>query len=56
MDAETGLPPTTGQAVLRALFYILSLITLGLGLIYALFDAEGRAAHDHFSGTIVVHD
>ena len=56
VDAETGLPPTTGQAVLRALFYILSLITLGLGLVYALFDAEGRAAHDHFSGTIVVRD
>ncbi len=56
VDAETGLPPTTGQAVLRALFYILSLITLGLGLVYALFDAEGRTAHDHFSGTIVVRD
>ncbi len=56
VDAETSLPPTTGQAVLRALFYILSLVTLGLGLVYALFDAEGRAAHDHFSGTIVVRD
>jgi len=56
VDAETGLPPTTGQAVLRALFYVLSLITLGLGLVYALFDAEGRTAHDHFSGTIVVRD
>lgn len=56
VDAETGLPPTTGQAVLRALLYILSLGTLGLGLVYALFDAEGRTAHDHFSGTIVVRD
>jgi uncharacterized RDD family membrane protein YckC len=56
VDAETGLPPTTGQAVLRALFYILSLVTLGLGIVYALFDAEGRTAHDHFSGTIVVRD
>ena len=56
VDAETGLPPTTKQAVARALFYMLSLLTLGLGLIYALFDAEGRTAHDHFSGTIVVRD
>src|SRR5918911_1927564 len=45
VDAETGLPPTTKQAVGRALLYILSLITLGLGLLYALFDVEGRTAH-----------
>ncbi|HEY0378782.1 MAG TPA: RDD family protein [Pyrinomonadaceae bacterium] len=56
VDAETSLPPTTKQAVGRALLYMLSLVTLGFGLIYALFDAEGRAAHDHFSGTIVVRD
>ncbi len=56
VDAETGLPPTTKQAVGRALLYVLSLVTLGLGLIYALFDAEGRTAHDHLSGTIVVRD
>ncbi|HJU53319.1 MAG TPA: RDD family protein, partial [Pyrinomonadaceae bacterium] len=56
VDAETGLPPTTRQAVGRALLYVLSLVTLGLGLIYALFDAEGRTAHDHLSGTIVVRD
>ena len=56
VDAETSLPPTTKQSVGRALFYMLSLVTLGFGLIYALFDAEGRTAHDHFSGTIVVRD
>jgi uncharacterized RDD family membrane protein YckC len=56
VDAETSLPPTTKQSVARAIFYMLSLVTLGFGLIYALFDAEGRTAHDHFSGTIVVRD
>ena len=56
VDAETGLPPTTRQSVGRALLYIVSLITLGLGLLYALFDAEGRTAHDHFSGTAVVRE
>jgi uncharacterized RDD family membrane protein YckC len=56
VDAETGLPPTTRQAVGRALLYIVSLITLGLGILYALFDAEGRTAHDHFSGTAVVRE
>jgi uncharacterized RDD family membrane protein YckC len=56
VDAETGMAPTTGQCVRRAVGYMLSLATLGLGLLYALFDAEGRAAHDHLSGTIVIID
>ncbi|MCA1564505.1 MAG: RDD family protein [Acidobacteria bacterium] len=56
VDAQTGMSPTTGQCVRRAAGYMLSLATLGLGLLYALFDAEGRAAHDHLSGTIVIAD
>jgi uncharacterized RDD family membrane protein YckC len=56
VDADTGLLPTTKQAVLRALVYMISLATLGLGILYALFDAEGRAAHDHLSGTAVVRE
>ncbi|HEV7905526.1 MAG TPA: RDD family protein [Pyrinomonadaceae bacterium] len=56
VDAETGAAPTTGQCIRRAFAYMLSLATLGLGLLYALFDAEGRAAHDHLSGTIVIAD
>jgi uncharacterized RDD family membrane protein YckC len=56
VDAETGLPPTTKQSIGRALLYITSLITLGLGILYALLDAEGRTAHDHLSGTIVVQE
>lgn len=56
VDARTGLPPTTRQSVSRALFFMASLATAGLGLLYALFDAEGRAAHDHFSGTVVVRE
>ena len=56
VDARTGLAPTTSQAVRRALFQILSLVLLGIGILYALFDAEGRTAHDHVSGTIVVRD
>ncbi len=56
VDAVTGMAPTNGQCVRRAAGYLLSLATLGLGLLYALFDAEGRAAHDHLSGTIVIAD
>lgn len=56
VDADTGLPPTTKQAVGRALLYMLSLACFGLGILYALFDAEGRTAHDHLSGTAVIRD
>ena len=55
-DADNGLSPTAKQSVGRALLYMLSLATFGLGIFYALFDPERRAAHDHLSGTIVVRD
>lgn len=56
VDARNALVPTTGQSTRRALFYMLSLATFGIGIIYALFDAEGRTAHDHLSGTVVVRE
>jgi uncharacterized RDD family membrane protein YckC len=56
VDADSGLPPTTKQAVGRALLYMISLASFGLGILYALFDAEGRTAHDHLSGTAVVRE
>lgn len=56
VDVNTGLTPTTKQSVGRAFTYMLSLAALGIGLFYALFDAEGRTAHDLFSGTAVVHE
>jgi uncharacterized RDD family membrane protein YckC len=54
VDAKTASVPTTGQCIRRALVYILSLATFGLGILYSLFDAEGRTAHDLLSGTVVV--
>lgn len=56
VDARTALAPTTGQAIRRAVFYMLSLVTFGIPILYALFDAEGRTAHDHLSGTIIVRE
>jgi len=56
VDEHEGLPPTTRQAVTRALVYMASLASAGLGLLYALFDAEGRTLHDHLSGTVVVRE
>ena len=56
VDAATALAPSTGQSMRRTLVYMLSLVTFGLGILYALFDAEGRTAHDHLSGTVIVRE
>ncbi|MBA2646241.1 MAG: RDD family protein [Pyrinomonadaceae bacterium] len=56
VDVRTAMVPATGQSVRRAVAYIMSLAAFGLGFLYALLDAEGRAAHDHLSGTMVVRD
>ncbi|HEX8559892.1 MAG TPA: RDD family protein [Pyrinomonadaceae bacterium] len=54
VDARKASVPTTGQCMRRAFAYMLSLATCGLGILYSLFDAEGRTAHDLLSGTVVV--
>ena len=54
VDATSARVPTTWQCVRRALVLMLSLATFGLGILYSLFDAEGRTAHDILSGTVVV--
>ncbi len=56
IDTRTGLIPTGGQSIKRALGYIFSLIPLGLGLVFALIDPDSRAIHDRFSKTMVVRD
>lgn len=56
VDAETGLQPSTRQAMARSAIYIFSLALCGLGILYALFDAEGRTLHDHLSGTVMIRD
>lgn len=56
VDARKACVPTTGQCARRAIVYMLSLATLGLGIIYSLFDAEGRTAHDILSGTVIVRN
>lgn len=56
VDVDTGLMPSGAQSARRSVGYIFSLATAGLGILYGLVDAEHRTAHDHFSGTIVVHD
>jgi uncharacterized RDD family membrane protein YckC len=54
VDARTGLIPTGTQSAGRALFYIMSLATAGLGLLYMFVDRERRTVHDRFTHTAVV--
>jgi uncharacterized RDD family membrane protein YckC len=56
VDADSARVPTTWQCAVRALVYMLSLATFGLGILYAIFDAEGRTAHDLLSRTVVVRE
>ncbi len=56
VDAATGSAPTTGQCIRRAFGLLLALATGGLGLLYAIFDAHGRALHDYISGTSIVRE
>jgi uncharacterized RDD family membrane protein YckC len=54
IDLRTGLIPTGGQSVRRAVVQVLSLALFGLGLLYALIDPDKRTVHDRLSNTIVV--
>ena len=46
-----------GKAFLRHFVgYPLSILTLGLGFIFAAFNARGRGLHDLIAGSIVVRD
>ncbi len=46
-----GRPPTRGERVLRLLAGCLSVLSAGLGLLWALVDEETLSWHDHISKT-----
>jgi uncharacterized RDD family membrane protein YckC len=52
-----GTPLTFLSSLLRHVVgYSVSLLTLGIGFLLAVFDANGRALHDRLAGTVVVID
>jgi uncharacterized RDD family membrane protein YckC len=52
-----GMPLTFLSSLLRHVVgYTISLLTLGLGFLLAVFNAHGRALHDIIAGTVVVID
>ena len=54
VDARTGTSPSTGQAIVRYLGYYVSLLPLGLGLIWVGLDRRKQGWHDKIAGTVVV--
>ena len=57
IERQNGEPLGFGRATLRhTIGYLVSLLTFGLGFLFAAFDAEGRALHDRIAGTIVVRE
>jgi uncharacterized RDD family membrane protein YckC len=56
VDVRNGLIPTGSQSAGRALLYVLSLATLGIGLLMAFARGEGKTVHDRLTRTAVVRD
>ena len=54
VDAETGNPPSTRQAIGRYLAYYVSIFPLCLGLLWVGFDRRKQGWHDKLAGTVVV--
>jgi uncharacterized RDD family membrane protein YckC len=51
-----GRPPGPSRGLVRLLALVLSVGPAGLGWLWALFDREHRALHDHLAGTYVIVD
>jgi uncharacterized RDD family membrane protein YckC len=51
-----GRAPGPGRGMLRLLALAPSVLLAGLGWVWALFDREHRALHDHLAGTYVIID
>jgi uncharacterized RDD family membrane protein YckC len=51
-----GRPPGAVRGLIRVLAFVPSVLPGGLGWLWALFDREHRALHDHLAGTYVILD
>lgn len=54
VDAQTGGPLTTPQAIGRYFGYFVSIFTLFIGFFWIAFDARKQGFHDKLAGTVVV--
>jgi uncharacterized RDD family membrane protein YckC len=54
VDARTGNHPSTGQLIGRYFGYYVSLLPLGLGYFWILWDPKKQSFHDKLAGTVVL--
>lgn len=54
LQAETGMPITTGQAIGRFFGYFISSLVFGLGFLWVAFDGRKQGWHDKLAGTVVI--
>jgi uncharacterized RDD family membrane protein YckC len=56
VDARTSASPSTGQLVGRYFGYFVSILPLGLGLIWVGIDRRKQGFHDKLANTMVIYD
>ncbi|GLQ33703.1 RDD family protein [Litoribrevibacter albus] len=54
VDARTGGQPTVSQWIIRYLGYFVSVLPLGLGLFWVIWDKKNQGWHDKMAKTLVV--
>lgn len=54
VDADTGRQPTTKQLLIRYCAYIVSMIPLGLGLMWVGWDSKKQGWHDKLAKTVII--
>lgn len=55
IDEKTGNKPSIGQSILRYLGYYLSMLPLGGGFFWIIWDDKKQGWHDKIAGTVVVY-
>ncbi len=55
VDAANGRLPGTGQALLRNLAYLVSMLPFWLGFLWVAWDRRKQGFHDKIAGTVVLH-
>jgi uncharacterized RDD family membrane protein YckC len=53
-DADTGLPLTRKQAVLRFFAYIIAMLPFALGFFWVAFNRKRQGFHDIIANTVVI--
>lgn len=54
VDACTGFRLSVAQAILRYLAYFVSILPLGLGFLWIVWDRRKQGFHDKIAGTVVI--